>query len=50
MKRQPNEDYEKYRERRASANKALRIYLKGRLWWDSLNRGTYRKKEVPNAV
>jgi len=43
MKREPDESYEKYREPRLKAQKALKEYLKGRVWWNSYMRGTYRR-------
>ena len=43
MKRLPEELYVKYRERRLKAQRALKIYLRGHIWWYSKNLGTYRK-------
>jgi len=43
MKRLPDESYEKYREHRKEAQKNLKIYLKGRVWWDSYHLGPYRR-------
>jgi hypothetical protein len=47
MKRLENESYEEYRERRIKAQKALKIYLKGRVVWPSKILGTlvYRKEK-----
>ena len=41
MKRQDGESFEAYKERRRNANKALRVYLKGKVIW---NNGTYVRK------
>lgn len=48
MKRLDGESYDDYRERRTKATKALKKYLKGRVWWDSKNFGTYVRPENRN--
>lgn len=45
MKRLIDESYKKYRERRIKAQKALKIYLRGHIWWDSKNLGTYQRRK-----
>jgi hypothetical protein len=45
MKRRENESFEEYKKRRAVADKALKAYLKGKLFWDSSRRGTYVKAD-----
>ena len=45
MKRKEGELFEAYKNRRAKAQRALKIYLKGRLWWDPKILGTYRRKK-----
>ena len=45
MKRQENESFKDYRERRKKEQKNLKKYLKGRVWWYSKIQGTYRRKE-----
>lgn len=41
MKREENESYEDYRKRRIKSQKALKVYLKGRVLWNSSVQGTY---------
>jgi len=47
MKRKEGEDFEDYRERRLKEQKRLKVYLRGRVFWDSKNLGTYRN---PNRI
>jgi len=47
MKRRDGESYEDYRTRRKGEQKALKVYLKGRLYWDSSKRGTYKIVKNP---
>ena len=44
MKRQKYESFSDYKDRRKKANKNLKIYLRGHLWWDSSNLGQYIRK------
>lgn len=45
MKREEGESFEAYKKRRAKEQRNLKIYLKGRVWWDSKILGTYRRKK-----
>ena len=55
MKRRPDELYEDYRKRRLQEQKRVALYLRGRLWWNAMQLGPYRrptkkrKEEVNNA-
>ena len=40
-KRRENESYEKYKENLKKESMLLKLYLKGRIWWQSHVRGTY---------
>lgn len=46
MKRKVGETQEDYRKRHSAAAALLREKLRGRVWWDSANLGTYRKKTL----
>ena len=41
--RYADEDYKIYQLRRWNENIAIKMYLKGQLVWDSLQKGTYTK-------
>lgn len=43
MKRLSNEIFKDYKERRWNNNKRIKETLKGKLFWDSYNKGTYIK-------
>lgn len=44
--RKPNETQEAFRSRRLEENKFEKVYLKGRLVWNSKKQGTYVKEEA----
>lgn len=48
MKRLDDESYEEYKERRTKDSKRLKKYLKGRVFWDSRNWGTYVRPDNRN--
>lgn len=43
MKRLESETFEEYRLRRLNSKIALKAFLKGRMLWNSKNKGTYRR-------
>jgi len=45
MKRKPEESFEEYKKRRSNDSELTKIYLRGRLFWNSHDWGTYRKKD-----
>ena len=47
-KREENESYEDYKERRKRTNEIMRRRLKGFLFWNSSKRGTYKKEYYEN--
>lgn len=44
MIRKKNEVFDDFKKRRKEENNKLKIQLKGKLFWDSFNWGTYIKK------
>lgn len=46
MKRKNNESFNKYKIRRKLTNLLLERRLEGRVWWDSLRLGTFKKSIV----
>ncbi len=47
--RKENESYEDYKERRKQVNKLIKRRLKGFLFWNSSERGTYYTKYLTNV-
>lgn len=43
MKRKENESFEDYKARRKKAKETEKIANRGHLFWDSANKGTYRR-------
>ena len=43
MKRLPNEIFEYYKIRRRNENNRIKAVLKGRVFWNSSLKGTYKK-------
>ena len=48
--RKAEESFEDYKIRRLVQNELMKIYLKGRLFWDSNKEGTYKKSTKDSAL